>query len=75
MWIYEKKLQYPVRVSTCNPKLAKYLIEQYGGADGEIDAGISYLNQRYTITDKVMGLFIDIGIEELVNLEMIARMV
>ncbi|MFB7639914.1 manganese catalase family protein, partial [Peribacillus butanolivorans] len=38
MWVYEKKLQYPVRVSNCNPRLAKYLIEQYGGADGELAA-------------------------------------
>ncbi|GMO00644.1 hypothetical protein PthstB1num2_26840 [Parageobacillus thermoglucosidasius] len=75
MWIYEKKLQYPVRVSTCNPKLAKYLIEQYGGADGELAAALRYLNQRYTIPDKVIGLLTDIGTEELAHLEMIATMV
>lgn len=56
MWVYEKKLQYPVKVSTCNPTLAKYLIEQYGGADGELAAALRYLNQRYTIPDKVIGL-------------------
>ena len=75
MWIYEKKLQYPVRVSTCNPTLAKYLIEQYGGADGELAAALRYLNQRYTIPDKVIGLLNDIGTEELAHLEMIATMV
>ncbi|ABO67526.1 Protein CotJC [Geobacillus sp. PA-3] len=75
MWIYEKKLQYPVRVSTCNPRLAKYLIEQYGGADGELAAALRYLNQRYTLPSKVIGLLNDIGTEELAHLEMIATMV
>ena len=56
MWIYEKKLQYPVKVSMCNPHLAKYLVEQYGGADGELAAALRYLNQRYSIPDKVIGL-------------------
>ncbi|MYL32711.1 spore coat protein CotJC [Pontibacillus yanchengensis] len=75
MWYYEKKLQYPVRVSTCNPQLAKYLIEQYGGADGELSAALRYLNQRYSIPDKVVGLLTDIGTEEFAHLEMIATMV
>ncbi|TCP31675.1 spore coat protein JC [Scopulibacillus darangshiensis] len=75
MWYYEKKLQYPVKVSTCNPKLAKFLIEQYGGADGELAAALRYLNQRYTIPDKVIGLLNDIGTEEFAHLEMIATMV
>lgn len=75
MWIYEKKLQYPVKVSTCNPKLAKFLIEQYGGADGELSAALRYLNQRYSIPDKVIGLLTDIGTEEFAHLEMIATMV
>ncbi|MCL6549239.1 MAG: manganese catalase family protein [Alicyclobacillus sp.] len=75
MWIYEKKLQYPVRVSKCDPRLAKYLIEQYGGADGELAAALRYLNQRYTIPDKVIGLLTDIGTEEFAHLEMIATMV
>jgi spore coat protein JC len=75
LWIYEKKLQYPVRVSKCDPKLAKYLIEQYGGADGELAAAIRYLNQRYSIPDKVIGLLTDIGTEEFAHLEMIATMV
>ncbi|MEH7387880.1 manganese catalase family protein [Bacillus sp. JJ1521] len=75
MWIYEKKLQYPVKVSTCNPLLAKFLIEQYGGADGELAAALRYLNQRYTIPPKVIGLLTDIGTEEFAHLEMIATMV
>jgi spore coat protein JC len=75
VWIYEKKLQYPVRVGTCNPHLAKYLIEQYGGADGELAAALRYLNQRYTLPDKVKGLLTDIGTEEFAHLEMIATMV
>ncbi|ASN05487.1 manganese catalase family protein [Virgibacillus necropolis] len=75
MWYYEKKLQYPVKVSECNPRLAKYLMEQYGGADGELSAALRYLNQRYTIPDKVVGLLNDIGTEEFAHLEMIATMI
>lgn len=75
MWIYEKKLQYPVRVSKCDPYMAKLLLEQYGGADGELAAALRYLNQRYTIPDKVIGLLNDIGTEEFAHLEMIATMV
>jgi len=70
VWIYEKKLQYPVRVSKCDPRMAKLLIEQYGGADGELAAAL-----RYTIPDKVIGLLTDIGTEEFAHLEMIATMV
>jgi spore coat protein JC len=75
VWIYEKKLQYPVKVTTCNPTLAKFLIEQYGGADGELAAALRYLNQRYTIPGKVVGLLNDIGTEEFAHLEMIATMI
>jgi len=75
VWVYEKRLQYPVRVSQCNPRLAKFLIEQYGGADGELAAALRYLNQAYTIPDKVKGLLIDIATEEFAHLEMIATMV
>lgn len=75
MWIYEKKLQYPVRVSKCDPHMAKLLQEQYGGADGELAAALRYLNQRYTIPDKVIGLLNDIGTEEFAHLEMIATMI
>ena len=75
MWYYEKKLQYPVKVSECNPRLAKYLIEQYGGADGELAAALRYMNQRYTLPDKVVGLLTDISTEEFSHLEMIATMI
>jgi spore coat protein JC len=75
LWIYEKKLQYPVRVSKCDPRMAKFLIEQYGGADGELAAALRYLNQRYSVPDKVIGLLNDIGTEEFAHLEMIATMV
>ena len=49
MWIYEKKLEYPVRVSSTNPRLAKDIITQYGGPDGELAASLRYLTQRYTM--------------------------
>lgn len=75
MWIYEKKLQYPVRVSKCDPHMAKLLMEQYGGADGELSAALRYLNQRYTIPGKVIGVLNDIGTEEFAHLEMIATMI
>lgn len=76
MWIYEKKLEYPVRVSACNPRLAKFLVEQYGGSDGELAAALRYLNQRYNIPDsRLKGMMNDIGTEELAHLEMIATMV
>jgi spore coat protein JC len=75
LWIYEKKIQYPVRVSTCNPRLAKYLLEAYGGADGELSQALLYLNQRYTVPPKIIGLLNDIGTEELAHLEMIATMI
>jgi spore coat protein JC len=75
MWIYEKKLQYPVKVSKCDPRMAKYLAEQYGGADGELAAALRYFNQRYTIPDKVVSLLTDIGTEEFAHLEMIATII
>lgn len=75
MFIYDKKLQYPVEVRDTNPMLAKFLMEQYGGADGELAAALRYLNQRYTIPDKVIGLLTDIATEEFSHLEMIATMI
>ena len=75
MWIYDKKLQYPVVVRDTNPRLAKYLMEQYGGADGELAAALRYQNQRYTIPEKVIGLLTDISTEEFGHLEMIATMI
>lgn len=75
MWVYEKKLLYPVEVTTCNPMLAKYLMEQYGGADGELAAALRYMNQRYTVPDKVIGVLTDISTEEFSHLEMLATMI
>lgn len=49
MFIYEKKLQYPVKIANCNPKLASFIISQYGGPDGELGASLRYLSQRYTM--------------------------
>lgn len=57
MWIYERKLEYPVRVSGPNPLMAKYVITQYGGPEGELSASLRYLNMRYTMpTSKAKGL-------------------
>lgn len=73
MWIYDKKLQYPVNIKNSNPKLAKIIISQLGGPDGELAASLRYLNQRYTMpSDKVKGLLTDIGTEELAHVEMIS---
>jgi spore coat protein JC len=76
MWIYEKKLQIPVRVCKPDTRMAKLLITQYGGPDGELSAALRYLNQRYTMPNKLAkGLLTDIGTEELAHLEVIATMV
>lgn len=75
MWVYEKKLLYPVEVGECNPKLARYLMEQYGGADGELAAALRYMNQRYTVPTKVIGVLNDIATEEFSHLEMLATMI
>ncbi|WP_330655521.1 manganese catalase family protein [Alkaliphilus sp. B6464] len=65
MWIYEKKLEYPVKIHCKDLRMAKYLLTQYGGPDGELSAAIRYLNQRYTIpTNEAKGLLTDIGTEE-----------
>lgn len=76
MWIYEKKLEYPVHIKSKDLKMAKFLITQYGGPDGELGAAIRYLNQRYTMpTGMTKALLNDIGTEELAHLEIIATMV
>lgn len=76
MWLYEKKLEFPVRVSGPNPKLAKIVIEQYGGSDGELAAALRYLTQRYTMpTGIVKGILTDIGTEELAHFEIVATLV
>ncbi len=76
MWIYEKKLEYPVRVDKRNPELAKIIMTQYGGPDGELAASLRYLNQRYTMPDnKTKALLTDIGTEELAHLEIVATLI
>ena len=76
MWIYERKLEYPVRVSGPNPKLAKVIITQYGGPDGELAASLRYLTQRYSMpTSQAKGLLTDIGTEELAHMEIVASIV
>ena len=73
MWIYEKKLQYPVKIKTPNPRMAQIIISQLGGPDGEICASMRYLNQRYSMPEKqVAGLLTDIGTEELAHVEMVS---
>lgn len=67
MWIYEKSLERPVRVSRPNLKAAKMIISQYGGPDGELSASLRYLNQRYSMpTDMAKAVLTDIGTEECV---------
>ncbi|MEE1009486.1 MAG: manganese catalase family protein [Agathobacter sp.] len=76
MWNYEKRLQYPVKITQPNPKMALYIMSQYGGPDGEIGASMRYLSQRYAMENKrVAGLLTDIGTEELAHLEMVAAIV
>lgn len=76
MFIYEKKLQYPVKIDRPNPKLAAIIISQYGGPDGELGASLRYLSQRYSMPfDELKGLLTDIGTEELGHLEMIGAIV
>lgn len=76
MWIYEKRLQYPVKITKTCPKTAQLIISQYGGPDGELSASMRYLAQRYTMPVKSVGGFLtDIGTEELAHMEIICAMV
>ena len=76
MWVYEKKLQYPVNIKTPNPALAKIIISQYGGPDGELGASLRYLSQRFTMPySELKAILTDIGTEELAHLEMIGAIV
>ena len=64
MFVYEKKLQYPVRIKNTNPALAKFIITQYGGPDGELGASMRYLSQRYSMPYRnVAGVLTDVGRE------------
>ena len=76
MFIYNKTLQYPVKIAKPNPRLASIIISQYGGPDGELVASLRYLSQRYSMPfDEQKGLLTDIGTEELGHLEMIGAIV
>ena len=76
MWIYEKRLQYPVNIKKTCPKTASLIISQFGGPDGELAASMRYLSQRYTMPCReAAGLLTDIGTEELAHLEIICAMV
>ena len=76
MWNYEKRLQYPVKITKTNPKIAQIILTQYGGPDGELGASMRYLSQRYTMPYKeVTGILTDIGTEELAHLEMVGTIV
>lgn len=73
MWAYEKKLEYPVKIKTPSAAMAKVIISQLGGPDGELGAAVRYLSQRYAMpTDKAKGLLTDIGTEELAHMEIIS---
>ena len=76
MWTYDKFLQYPVKIKTPNPAMAKIIITQYGGPDGELGASLRYLSQRFSmITPQAISTCNDIGTEELAHLEMVGAMV
>ena len=73
MWIYEKKLQYPVKIKNPNPRLAKIIISQLGGPHGELGAATRYLSQRFAMPDKkIVGVLTDVGTEELAHVEIVS---
>ncbi len=76
MWAYEKRLQYPINIKKKDLRMAKLLVTQYGGSNGELAAALRYLNQRYTMPDdRGKALLTDIGTEELAHVEMISTMI
>ena len=76
MFVYEKRLEYPIRIKNTNPRLAALIISQYGGPDGELGASLRYLSQRFSMPyPELKGLLTDIGTEELGHLEMIGALV
>ena len=76
MWTYNKVLQYPINIKCPNPELAKYIISQYGGPDGELGASLRYLSQRFGMPDQnAKATLNDIGTEELGHLEMVGSIV
>lgn len=76
MFVYEKRLQFPIKIAKPNPKLAAIIISQYGGPDGELGASLRYLSQRYSMPNsRLKALLTDIGTEELGHLEMVGTLV
>lgn len=76
MWTYNKVLQYPINIKQPDPKLAKVIISQYGGPDGELGASLRYLSQRFAMPDQnSKAILNDIGTEELAHLEMVGAIV
>ena len=76
MFVYDKKLQFPVKIANTNPRLASVIISQFGGPDGEMAASMRYLSQRYSMPfPELQGLLTDIGTEELGHLEMVGAIV
>ena len=76
MWSYQKRLQYPINIKKKDLRMAKLLVTQYGGSNGELSAALRYLNQRYTMPDnRGKALLTDIGTEELAHIEMISTMI
>ena len=76
MWIYEKKLQFPVKIKNPNPKMAQVILSQYGGPDGELGASLRYLSQRVSMPNEICKATLnDIGSEELGHLEMVGTIV
>lgn len=76
MWTYEKRLQYPVNIKNPDPKLAQFIMSQYGGPDGEIGASLRYLSQRYAMPyDVCKATLTDIGTEELAHMEIVAAII
>ena len=76
MWIYEKKLQYPIKIRRPNPTLASLIISQVGGPDGELGASMRYISQRYSMPYREgMAVLTDIGTEELAHLEMVSAII
>lgn len=76
MWTYNKVLEYPINIKCSDPRLAKVIISQYGGPDGELAASLRYLSQRFGMPDqKAKAILNDIGTEELAHLEMVGTIV
>ena len=76
MFVYEKKLEYPIRIKNSNPALAKFICSQYGGPDGELGASLRYLSQKFTmVTPEAKATLNDIATEEFAHLEMMGTIV